>query len=111
MTAEAAPATRTWWERWGIPDSPGGRFARRVLVGFAGFTVLLMGIIMIVTPGPAIVFIPIGLSILAIEYAFARTLLNKLTGLFNKLKAKRQARIDRRKARREARREARKRAA
>jgi hypothetical protein len=35
-------------------------------------TVLLIGIIMIFTPGPAIVVIPAGLAILATEYAWAR---------------------------------------
>lgn len=99
-----------WWERWGIPDTPAGLFARRALIGIFGGTVLLMGIIMIVTPGPAIVFIPIGLSILALEFAFARFLLDKLSSFFSKMKAKRQARIDRRRARREARRAARQRA-
>jgi hypothetical protein len=35
-------------------------------------TVLLLGVAMIVLPGPAIVVIPIGLAILATEYAWAR---------------------------------------
>jgi tellurite resistance protein TerC len=39
-------------------------------------TVLLIGIAMIVLPGPAIVVIPIGLAILATEYAWARRWLN-----------------------------------
>lgn len=37
-----------------------------------GGTVLLIGIAMIVTPGPAILVIPIGLGILATEFAWAR---------------------------------------
>lgn len=45
---------------------------RRIVIGVVGATVLLLGIIMIVTPGPAIVFIPAGLAILGLEFAWAR---------------------------------------
>lgn len=48
------------------------RFARRVIIFVFGMTVLLIGVAMIVLPGPAIVVIPIGLAILATEYAWAR---------------------------------------
>ncbi len=48
------------------------RYARRVVVSVVGMTVLLIGIAMIVLPGPAVVVIPIGLAILATEYAWAR---------------------------------------
>jgi tellurite resistance protein TerC len=42
-----------------------------------GFTVLLVGVALLVLPGPAVVVIPIGLAILATEYAWARHYLNK----------------------------------
>jgi hypothetical protein len=42
-----------------------------------GGTVVLIGIIMLVTPGPALLIIPAGLAILATEFVFARRLLNK----------------------------------
>ena len=45
---------------------------RRIVIGVVGATVLLLGIIMIVTPGPAIVLIPAGLAILGLEFAWAR---------------------------------------
>jgi uncharacterized protein (TIGR02611 family) len=45
---------------------------RRIVIGVVGATVLLLGIIMIVTPGPAVVFIPAGLAILGLEFAWAR---------------------------------------
>jgi len=54
------------------------RFARRLAVTVVGSTVLLLGIIMIVTPGPAVVFIPVGLAILGLEFAWARSWLRKL---------------------------------
>jgi len=52
--------------------------ARRIIVGVVGATVLAIGLIMIVTPGPAIVVIPVGLAILSIEFAWARLWLKRL---------------------------------
>ena len=53
-----------------------GRFYR---IGFAivGATVTLAGIAMLVTPGPAFVVIPIGLAMLALEFAWAERLLDR----------------------------------
>jgi UPF0716 family protein affecting phage T7 exclusion len=42
-----------------------------------GGTVLLIGIALLVLPGPAFIVIPIGLAILATEYAWARHWLRK----------------------------------
>lgn len=52
--------------------------ARRTVVGIVGATVLLLGILMIATPGPAIVVIPVGLAILSIEFTWARRWLKRL---------------------------------
>jgi tellurite resistance protein TerC len=54
------------------------KFARRVVITVIGMTVLLVGIVMIVTPGPALVVIPAGLAILACEFAWARLWLRKI---------------------------------
>src|SRR5262245_9551919 len=54
------------------------RQVRRVLVFVFGISVLLVGIIMIVAPGPAVVVIPLGLAILATEFLWARRLLDSL---------------------------------
>jgi tellurite resistance protein TerC len=51
---------------------------RKCVVAIMGGTVLLIGIIMIVTPGPAIVVIPAGLAILATEFAWAKHYKNRL---------------------------------
>ena len=48
------------------------RVARRIVVIVVGFTVLLVGVVMIVIPGPALIVIPVGLAILGIEFAWAR---------------------------------------
>jgi uncharacterized protein (TIGR02611 family) len=49
-----------------------------VIIGVIGATVLLFGIALIFLPGPAILVIPIGLAILATEFAWARLLLKKV---------------------------------
>jgi len=51
---------------------------KRVLIIVMGFTLLLIGVAMIVLPGPAIIVIPIGLALLATEFAWARRLLKEL---------------------------------
>jgi uncharacterized protein (TIGR02611 family) len=51
---------------------------KRLFVGIIGLTVLAIGLIMIVTPGPAFIVIPIGFVILATEFIWARRLLKKL---------------------------------
>lgn len=48
------------------------KLARRLLVGVIGTTVLLIGIVLIVLPGPAFIVIPLGLGILGLEFAWAR---------------------------------------
>jgi hypothetical protein len=48
------------------------RYARRLMIAIVGMTVLLFGLALTVLPGPAFVVIPIGLAILATEFAWAR---------------------------------------
>ena len=52
--------------------------ARRIIVAVVGTTVLLLGIALLVLPGPAMVVIPIGLAILGAEFAWARHWLHRL---------------------------------
>jgi uncharacterized protein (TIGR02611 family) len=47
---------------------------RWVLTMVFGFVLLLLGLIMMVTPGPGLLFIFFGLSILALEIEWAREL-------------------------------------
>jgi tellurite resistance protein TerC len=62
--------------------------AKRLIVIVVGSTILLMGIAMIVLPGPAVLVIPVGLGVLATELVWARRLLNKLKSTFQKGKEK-----------------------
>jgi uncharacterized protein (TIGR02611 family) len=52
--------------------------AKRLLKILFGFTLLALGIIMIVTPGPGWLTILLALGILAAEFVWARRLLNHL---------------------------------
>jgi uncharacterized protein (TIGR02611 family) len=51
---------------------------KRLIIGVVGFTILLIGIALIVLPGPAFIVIPIGLGLLATEFVWARRLLRKV---------------------------------
>ena len=51
---------------------------RRALVFIIGGSVVLVGVIMLVTPGPGLLVIPAGLALLATEFLWARRLLNRL---------------------------------
>lgn len=52
--------------------------ARRIVIGIVGLTVLAIGVVMLVTPGPALIVIPVGLAILSIEFTWARSWLKRL---------------------------------
>jgi len=54
------------------------KIAKRIAIGIVGGTVLIIGIVMIVAPGPALVVIPVGLGILWLEFAWARIWLKKV---------------------------------
>jgi hypothetical protein len=53
------------------------RHIRRVVISVLGGTVLLLGVIMVVGPGPGLVTVAAGLGILGIEFAWARRWLKK----------------------------------
>lgn len=53
------------------------KIVKRIVVSVVGVTVLLIGVALLVLPGPAFIVIPIGLAILATEYAWARRWLRK----------------------------------
>jgi tellurite resistance protein TerC len=63
------------FSRWPLDNI---KVVRRVIVSVVGATVVLIGIALLVLPGPAFVVIPVGLAILATEYAWARRWLRKV---------------------------------
>ncbi len=54
------------------------RAARRVAISIIGATVVLLGVAMLVLPGPGLLTIIGGLAILALEFAFARRWLDRI---------------------------------
>ena len=67
------------------------KLAKRIVIAVVGATVLLLGVIMIVTPGPAFVLIPVGLAILSIEFAWARRWLRKVRETISRKSSESQA--------------------
>ncbi len=59
-----------------------GRIAqiKRTIISIVGFSILFLGIAMILLPGPAFILIPLGLGILASEYPWARRMLERIKG-------------------------------
>jgi hypothetical protein len=50
---------------------------RKFIVALIGSTILLIGLALVVLPGPAVVVIPVGLAILASEFAWARRIIRR----------------------------------
>ena len=77
---------------WQFRRQKGSPVWRRVIVFLAGGVILTIGLIMLVLPGPAIIFIPLGLAILASEFRWARKWLTTarqwLRGRFQKIRLK-----------------------
>ena len=54
------------------------RQARRLVIFVVGMSVLALGVVLIITPGPAFIVIPAGLAILSIEFAWAKRVLRRV---------------------------------
>ena len=61
-------------EKLGLDRMP---VIRKLVYSVIGVTVVLIGLAMIVLPGPAFIVIPFGLLILAGEYAWARRIIRR----------------------------------
>ena len=61
-------------EKLGLDKMP---VIRKLVYSVIGITVILIGVVMIVLPGPAFIVIPLGLAILASEYAWARRIIRR----------------------------------
>jgi len=51
------------------------QLATRLAVAIVGFTITLLGVVMLVTPGPGWLMILLGLGVLSVEFVWARRLL------------------------------------
>jgi len=63
------------------------RQARRIVVLTVGSTVLVLGIVMLVLPGPGVLVIWGGLTILALEFVWARRWLARMQDVYDQAKA------------------------
>jgi hypothetical protein len=61
---------------------------RKLIIALIGGTVLLIGVALIVLPGPAFIVIPIGLAILATEFAWARRAVAKARAMVAKARGR-----------------------
>ena len=59
---------------------------RRLIIGIIGTTILIIGVAMIALPGPAFIVIPLGLSVLATEFLWAKKLMEKFKNKFTEMK-------------------------
>ena len=63
------------WQRTRLDQLPPA--ARKIVIGVIGTTILLIGVALIILPGPAFVVIPMGLAILASEFVWARRVIRR----------------------------------
>lgn len=66
-----------------IPPTP-----RKIIVSVVGGLIFVAGIIMLVTPGPAVVLIPLGLLLLASEFKWAEEWAQKVLNLLHRAREK-----------------------
>ena len=81
----AQTKTPSGWRRWIYPatyayqpENGALRLAKKIVITSIGVSVVLVGVVMIVAPGPAVVVIPAGLAILSVEFAWARRWLRRV---------------------------------
>jgi hypothetical protein len=60
--------------RLGLSNRPR---VRKLIVAVIGSTVVLFGLALIILPGPAVIVVPLGLALLATEFAWARRLIRR----------------------------------
>ncbi|MBV1910558.1 MAG: PGPGW domain-containing protein [Kangiellaceae bacterium] len=64
-------------------DNPVGRPAKKAIITVVGVFVTLLGVVLFVLPGPGVLFVILGLGILALEYPKARTWLKKFQNILS----------------------------
>jgi hypothetical protein len=57
---------------------------KRLIIVTIGFTLLLIGLAMVILPGPAFIVIPVSLGILGTEFIWAKNLMKRAKSLFVK---------------------------
>jgi hypothetical protein len=65
---------QNFYVRTGLDRNPK---IRKFIVALIGSTIVLIGLALVILPGPAVVVIPVGLAILASEFAWARRIIRR----------------------------------
>lgn len=66
-----------------------GGCLKKLIIGVIGLTVVAIGVLLLVLPGPGLLVIAGGISILALEFAWARRLMRRMKGVVGKVRGKR----------------------
>ena len=61
---------------------------RKIIVGVVGGVCFLAGVVMIFTPGPAVVFIPLGVLLLATEFPWAERWFHRIKEAMHKARVR-----------------------
>lgn len=79
---------------WVRAPADGGfwTYGRKLIVAVVGTTAVLIGLAMLVLPGPALLVIPFGVAILGLEFAWARRLQHRLRAQASRVAAQARAR-------------------
>lgn len=64
------------------------KFTKKLFITIVGITVLVVGLLFLVLPGPGLLVIIAGLIILASEFAWARSALETTKGHYDKAKSR-----------------------
>jgi len=57
---------------------------KKLFITLAGGVCLFIGVFFVLLPGPAVIFLPLGLALLSLEYPWAKTWLRKVQRWFRK---------------------------
>jgi tellurite resistance protein TerC len=91
MEARRRNLKMKWFSRLWSAFKAAAAPLRKIIVAVIGGTVLLIGIALIVLPGPAFIVIPIGLAILATEFAWAGRALARAKAMIGRGRTPRKA--------------------
>lgn len=61
---------------------------RHAIVSFFAFLILFLGLLLLVLPGPGLLFVFLGLTLLATEFVWARKVLHNLKHVGKEIKKK-----------------------
>ena len=85
MTQEALPMKKQFAKSWKTLPAP----LRKTIVSVIGSTLIITGLLLIVLPGPfTMPLLILGLAILALEFAWAKSMLEKVKAQGAKLNPK-----------------------